>query len=90
MKEFIEYIVKNLVDFPDQVKIDCSENAHALIIDIHVDAKDVGKVIGRSGLVIQAIRQISTMIAARFGCHVRVNLVDQANMKKVDVLKQQL
>jgi hypothetical protein len=76
MKEFLEYIVKNLVDFPDQVDVQYTHNEQAVTIDLRVDSSDVGKVIGRNGSVIQSIRTIAAIIAARFGCQVRINLLE--------------
>ena len=44
MKEFVEYIVKNLVDYPDKVKINEVGGTHTLIIELGVEKSDIGKI----------------------------------------------
>ena len=50
MKEFVEYIVKNLVDNPDSVKISEIGGTHTLIIELSVEKSDIGKIIGTFNL----------------------------------------
>lgn len=76
MKEFVEYIVKNLVDAPDAVDVRCSESERGIIVEVRVDQPDIGKVVGRKGLTIKALRTISMMICARLGRRVRIELVE--------------
>lgn len=76
MKDFVEYIVKNLVEHPDDVKIECFEGERGMIVEIRVNAEDVGKVVGKRGSTINAIRTISMMVCARLGRKVRVELVE--------------
>lgn len=76
MKEFIEYIVKNLVDAPDSVDVRCFEGERGMIVEVRVGQTDIGKVVGRKGLTIKALRTISMMICARLGRRVRVELVE--------------
>lgn len=75
MKEFIEYIVKNLVDHPDQVDVRCFDGEKGLIVEIRVAQEEVGKVVGSRGVTINAIRTIAMTICARLGRRVRVELV---------------
>ncbi len=76
MKEFVEYLVKNLVDSPDEVNVSCVEGEKGMIIEIKVGNHDVGKVVGRKGVTIKALRTISMMVCARLGRRVRVELVE--------------
>lgn len=76
MKEFVEYLVKNLVDSPDEVNVSCVEGDKGMIIEIKVGNNDVGKVVGRKGVTIKALRTISMMVCARLGRRVRVELVE--------------
>ncbi|GAB4184489.1 MAG: KH domain-containing protein [Simkaniaceae bacterium] len=75
MKEFFEYIIKNLVDAPDQVKVNVIEGEVRTIIEISVGAGDVGKVVGKAGKTINALRTIATTLGARFGRKVRLELI---------------
>ncbi|MCB1111987.1 MAG: KH domain-containing protein [Chlamydiales bacterium] len=76
MKEFIEYIVKNLVDEPDLVDVRCFQEEKGLLVEIRVGDSDVGKVVGKRGATIGAIRTICTTISARLGHRVRIKLID--------------
>ena len=49
MKELLEVIAKALVDNPDQVQVHAIEGEHVTVLELRVDASDVGKVIGRQG-----------------------------------------
>lgn len=75
MKEFIEYIVKNLVDNPDQVQVRCFDSEKGIIVEVKVAPEEVGKVVGARGVTINAIRTIVMTICARLGRRVRVELV---------------
>lgn len=76
MKEFIEYIVKNLVDDPTAVNVECFEGDKGFVVEVRVGATDIGKVVGKRGATINAIRTITMMICARLGRKVRVELVE--------------
>lgn len=76
MKEFVEYLVKNLVDSPESVDVKCVENDRGLVVEVRVGQDDVGKVVGRKGMTIKALRTISMMVCARLGCRVRIELVE--------------
>jgi predicted RNA-binding protein YlqC (UPF0109 family) len=76
MKDFIEYLVKNLVDNPTNVEVKCSEGERGIIVEVRVNPTDVGKVVGRKGMTIKALRTIAMMVCARLGRRVRVELVE--------------
>lgn len=75
MKEFIEYIVKNLVDHPEHVEVQCYNSEKGIIVKVKVGPEEVGKVVGSRGVTINAIRTIAMTICARLGHRVRVELV---------------
>lgn len=77
MKEFIEYIVKNLVDRPDNVNVICTQSDNGFQVQLHVAAEDVGKVVGRKGLTIKALRTIVLSVCARLGYRVHLELVEE-------------
>ena len=72
MKEFVEYIVKNLVDYPDKVIINEVGGTQILILELSVEKGDIGKIIGKKGKTINAIRTLLMSVASRNG--IRVNL----------------
>jgi predicted RNA-binding protein YlqC (UPF0109 family) len=71
-KEFVEYIVKMLVDNPEAVKVDRKIDEMGVLITLDVDPKDMGMVIGREGMTAKALRTLLRVIGARNNA--RVNL----------------
>jgi len=67
MKEFIEYIVKNLVDNPDAVSVSEVEGSRTTVYELRVGEGDLGKVIGKEGKTAKSIRTILAAAAARQG-----------------------
>ncbi len=67
MKEFIEYIVKNLVDNPDDVSVVEIEGSRTTVYELRVGQGDLGKVIGKEGKTAKSIRTILSAAAARQG-----------------------
>ncbi len=64
-KPLVETLVKNLVEKPDQVRIEDEEDQGTRTFFIHVDPDDVGKIIGKNGRVISAVRCVVSAIAGR-------------------------
>ena len=77
MKEFIEYIIKNLVDQPEAVIVNCVDEDPFMRIEVRVDANEIGKVVGKKGITIKAIRMIAMIACARLGYRVRVELISR-------------
>ena len=65
MKELVEYIVKALVDKPDEINVAETEGESITILEISVAQDDVGKVIGREGRIANAIRTVAKAAAAK-------------------------
>ncbi len=76
MKEFVEYIVKNLVDNPDKVVINEIGGTHTLIIELSVEKSDIGKIIGKKGKTINAIRTLLMSVASRNGVRVNLEIIE--------------
>ncbi len=77
MKEFIEYIVKNLVDHPEKVQINEIGGSHTLIIELRAEKSDIGKIIGKKGKTINAIRTLLMSVASRNGLRVNLEILDE-------------
>lgn len=58
MKEIIDYLLKMLVDFPDSLNINTIKLNNVTVLEIVADPADIGKIIGKQGRVIKAIRSI--------------------------------
>ena len=73
MKELVEYIAKNLVDDPDSVKVEETQEEQGFVnVTLEVNPQDKGKVIGRQGRVAKAMRTLLRVMAVKDD--VRVNL----------------
>ena len=75
MEEFIAYVIRNLVDSPEDVKIELFDGLKSSVVEIRVHEDDVAKLVGRQGRTIKALRQIAMTIAARIGRKVRLEIV---------------
>jgi uncharacterized protein len=75
MKDFVAYLVKNLVDQPSDVNIDIYDGDRSTVVEIRVAPVDVAKVVGRQGRTIKALRTIAMTVGARFNRRVRVEVV---------------
>lgn len=64
-KEFIEYITKNLVDVPENVKVEEIIQDNKVIIKLTVSKSDLGKIIGKQGKTAKSLRILFTAIAAK-------------------------
>jgi len=67
MKDFVEFIVKRLIDHPDHLVLDEEERENSIILRVTVDDADVGKLIGKKGRTAQSLRVILAAVAAKNG-----------------------
>ena len=67
MQEFVEYVVRGLVDHPDSVNVTEVDNDGTVVYELRVDPDDVAKGIGRRGVTINAIRSLLQAGAAKRG-----------------------
>jgi uncharacterized protein len=74
MKEFIEYVVKNLVDQPDQVTVTETRSGNDLILNLHVASDDMGRVIGKGGRVANSLRSLLRVMATKSGERVTLDI----------------
>ena len=71
-QEFVEYVVKALVDNPSAVSCDRTVDEMGVLITLKVDSSDLGQVIGRQGQTAKSIRTLLRVVGAKH--HARVNL----------------
>jgi hypothetical protein len=73
--ELIEYIVKALVDHPDEVSVNEIDNRSSLILEVSVADDDMGRVIGKGGVVVNSIRTLVQVLATKKGKRVSLEIV---------------
>lgn len=75
VRGLVEYVVRGLVSQPAAVRVEATERERMLVVEVRVAPDDVGKVIGRRGRVIGALRTVARTAAARAGRRVHVEIV---------------
>ena len=75
-KELVEFVVKSLVDAPDEVSVNVIEGEKSTILELKVAQEDVGKVIGKQGRIAKAIRTILSSSATRDGKRATLEILD--------------
>jgi predicted RNA-binding protein YlqC (UPF0109 family) len=65
VQELVEFLAKGLVDDPNAVRVERTERDGAVVLELHVAADDVGKVIGRQGRIVRALRTVVRAAGAR-------------------------
>jgi predicted RNA-binding protein YlqC (UPF0109 family) len=76
VKEFLEFVIRQLVDYPDEVMLSEIPNGRMTIFKVQLRQSDVGRVIGRNGATIQAIRALLASSASRHGQRATLEIVE--------------
>ncbi len=76
MKELVEAIAKALVDKPEEVEVKLVEGEHATVLELKVAKEDVGKIIGKKGNHVQAIRTILTAASGKTDRRYTLEILD--------------
>jgi predicted RNA-binding protein YlqC (UPF0109 family) len=77
MQAFLEQVVKGLVEHPDAVNITEVEQERTTVYELRLDPSDVGRVIGRSGRTVNAIRTLLQAGSAKAGKFTRLDIIDE-------------
>ncbi|AAC68254.1 KH domain-containing protein [Chlamydia trachomatis] len=77
MKEFLAYIVKNLVDKPEEVHLKEVQGTNTIIYELTVAKGDIGKIIGKEGRTIKAIRTLLVSVASRDNVKVSLEIMEE-------------
>jgi len=79
MKDLLIEIIKSIVDRPEAVQVEENESNGLTTLMVTVDKDDMGKVIGKGGKIIKAIRNIMRIKAIKEQKRIMINLVDHAD-----------
>ncbi len=72
----LEFLVKSLVDNPDEVRVEVDDSGRRLTLNVHVADGDMGRVIGKRGRVAQSIRTVTRAAAVRDDVQIDIEFVD--------------
>lgn len=75
-QQFIEYVVKNIVDHPDEVEIERSIDDRGVLLKLTVNQEDMGKIIGKGGATAKAIRTLLRVLGAKSDERFNLKIVD--------------
>ncbi|HAY34310.1 MAG TPA: KH domain-containing protein [Ignavibacteria bacterium] len=85
MKEFIEFIAKNLVDNPDAVRVEeVDEGENKIKFILHVQDNETGKVIGKMGRTAKAIRTLLSAVASKQGKRASMEIPDKIKKESTE------
>ena len=76
MKEILEYIAKELVEHPDAVEVTEAPRERSVQLQLRVDPEDMGKVIGKGGRTVRAIRTVMKAAGTRADINTMVEIVE--------------
>ena len=76
MREFLEFVIRQLVEFPDDMVLTEIPSGRTTIFKLQLRQSDVGRVIGRNGQTIHAIRALLASSAARHGQRAMLEIVE--------------
>jgi predicted RNA-binding protein YlqC (UPF0109 family) len=84
-KEFVEYVVKALVDRPEEVKVDRKVDEMGVLITLDLNPEDMGKVIGRQGNTAKALRTLLRVVGMKHNARVNLKINEPEGGKQHSV-----
>ena len=78
MKDTLQFLLSKLVDHPEDVVIDETLDSDRTILTIHAHQEDLGKIIGKSGRIIKALRDLIKLMATKQHTYVDIMLAESA------------
>jgi predicted RNA-binding protein YlqC (UPF0109 family) len=82
MQEFLEFVIRHLIDYPDEMVLTTAEANKKTIFKLRVRQSDIGKVVGKHGQTILAIRNILNAAAARVGQKAIFEIIEEAHSEE--------
>lgn len=83
MKSLLEFLLIHLVTNPDAVSVEAQEDGDTDVYVLHVDPIDIGRIIGKNGKIIDAIRTIARVRAVKEGRHILVKVAEPDEVEAV-------
>ena len=75
-QQFVEFVLKTIVDNPDDVKVDRTVDEMGVLITVTVHPDDMGKVIGKSGQTAKALRSLLKVVGAKHDARVNMKIIE--------------
>jgi predicted RNA-binding protein YlqC (UPF0109 family) len=87
-KDFIEYVVKNIVDYPDDVQLERTIDDRGVLLTLSVNPEDMGKIIGKAGGTAKAIRTLLRVLGAKDDARYNLKIVDPEGSERANAAAQ--
>jgi predicted RNA-binding protein YlqC (UPF0109 family) len=81
-REFVEFVVKAIVNHPEDVKAERSIDERGVLITLHVNPDDMGYVIGKSGQTARSIRTLLKIVGAKNNARVNLKIYEPEGSRK--------
>ncbi len=75
-KAVVEHVTRSIADEPDAIEVDLVERSGEVALLVHADPGDMGRLIGKRGRVVQALRQVTRAAGAAEGIKVSVDIIE--------------
>ena len=75
-KDFLEFLVKSIVDNPDSVRVERKIDEMGVLLELKVDPKDMGQVVGRQGSTAKAIRSLLRIVGIKNNARVNLKILE--------------
>ncbi|MBI2634895.1 KH domain-containing protein [Candidatus Peregrinibacteria bacterium] len=79
-RDFVEFVVKQIVQFPDQVEVTRTIDEMGVLITLKVSKDDMGKIIGKSGQTAKALRILLRIIGSKNNARVNLKIVEPSEI----------
>lgn len=80
-KEFAEYIIKAIVENPNDVKVERKIDERGVLLELTVNPEDMGKIIGKEGRTAKALRTLLRVLGAKSNARVNLKIIEPAGGK---------
>ena len=81
-QEFVEYIVKGIVNHPEDVRTEREIDERGVLITLHINPEDMGYVIGRSGQTARSIRTLLKIVGAKENARVNMKIFEPEGSRR--------
>lgn len=75
-QEFVEYIIKSFVDYPDDVKTERKVDEMGVLLQLTVNPADMGKIIGKQGQTAKALRTLLRVLGAKENARINLKIME--------------
>ena len=87
-EQFLEYVVKSIVDHPDDVKVDRKVDEMGVLLSLRVHAQDMGQVVGRQGATAKSIRSLLRIVGVKNNARVNLKIEEPEGSSRVPRVRE--